>query len=105
MQMTEFQESLPSAGANTRDCFQPRDRIHNICNELMSTEEAYVKRLAILVMVSVYDILQCTGSRRSSKHNVYGNNKMNVTPGYAKDSIFQNTVNWLGRMEGRYKNP
>ncbi|ELU17722.1 hypothetical protein CAPTEDRAFT_217865 [Capitella teleta] len=39
---TEFQDALEQA--------LPRDRIHNICHELMTTEEAYVKRLSILVM-------------------------------------------------------
>ena len=31
--------------------FQPRDRIHYICNELLTTEESYVERLKVLVEV------------------------------------------------------
>ena len=31
---------------------QPRDRIHHICNELLTTEESYVERLNVLVKVN-----------------------------------------------------
>ena len=39
---------------NVNCIFQPRDRIHNICHELMTTEAKYVDRLGILVMVIIF---------------------------------------------------
>lgn len=30
---------------------QPKDRVYHICNELMTTEDAYVERLGLLVKV------------------------------------------------------